>query len=174
MKLLERFSLIVFSIIIIFVSVIMILIGLEVVNADTFEFLTENIIGTICVSIIFILWAIANIFLRNTNNDNSNGVLLENENGSLLITKDFITNLTEAILRKNSDIKEGNAKISFDMNKDLIININATVKDTAIVKETSTKIQENIKMTIKKATDLDVREINIKIKNVGQDKKVNG
>ena len=171
MKLIEKFSLIAFSIIVILISVFAVLIGAEVIAAeDIAEFLSENIIATICVAIIFVLWSIANIFFRSNGKDNANGVLLENENGSLMITKDSISNLADSVIKKNPDIKEGNVKIEFDFNKDVIVNINATVKDTTIIKEISTKIQEDIKLLIKKATDLDVREVNIKIKNVDQEK----
>ncbi len=171
MKFVEKFSLIVFSIIVILLSVFTVLVGTEVIPAeDIAEFLSENIIATICVAIIFVLWSIANIFFRNSGKDNSNGVLLENENGSLMITRDSICNLADSILRKNDDIKEAIVKIDFDFNKDIIVNINATVKDTTIIKEISTKVQEDIKKLIKKATDIDVREVNIKIKNVDQEK----
>ena len=63
-------------------------------------------------------------------------------------------------------------KIEFDADKDVIINIVAIIKDNAIIKETSSKLQENIKLAIKRATDLEVSNVNIKIKNVEQEKKV--
>ena len=103
--------------------------------------------------------------------ENVNGILLENENGSLLITKDSISNLVESVLKKNSDVKQESVKIEFTTNKDIIINIVVSVKDSIVMKETSAKLQENIKMIIKKATDLDVKEINIKIKGIEQEKK---
>ncbi len=67
--------------------------------------------------------------------------------------------------------EEKAVKIEFTTNKDIIINIVVSVKDSIVMKETSAKLQENIKMIIKKATDLDVKEINIKIKGIEQEKK---
>lgn len=96
---------------------------------------------------------------------------MENENGSLLITKESISNLVESVLKKSQDIKESSVKIEFDSDRDLIINIVATVKDNVVIKNISSKLQENIKLTIKKATDLDVSSVNIKIKNVEQEKE---
>ena len=177
MRLVERFSIIVFSIIVMILAGITILVSSELISIDIFEnifdILSSNIGLTICIGILFILWSIANIFFKSDSKyENSKGILLENENGSLLITKDSISNLVESVLRKTDDIKEQNVKIDFDSNKDVIINVSAVVKDTTIIKDISTKIQENVKMTIKKATDLEVKEVNIKVKNVDQEKKL--
>ena len=139
---------------------------------DLFEVLSENLAITICVCVLLSLWSIANVFLKSdSRKENVNGILLENENGSLLITKDSISNLVESVLKKNSDVKQESVKIEFTTNKDIIINIVVSVKDSIVMKETSAKLQENIKMIIKKATDLDVKEINIKIKGIEQEKK---
>ena len=69
------------------------------------------------------------------------------------------------------DIKEANVKIEIDENKDVIINIIVVIKDNIVIKDTSARLQESIKMAIKKATDLDVSNVNIKIKSVEQEKK---
>lgn len=176
MRLVERFSMIVFSAIVLILSVFTILVSTDIVSIDFLESIVdmfyENIVLTICVCIIFALWSIANIFFRSdSKGENSNGVLLENANGSLLITKDSISNLVESVLKKNQDIKESSVKIEIDENKDVIINIIAVIKDNVVIKDTSSKLQENIKLAIKKATDLDVTNVNIKIKSVEQEKK---
>lgn len=62
-------------------------------------------------------------------------------------------------------------KIEFDSNRDVIINVIAVVKDNVVIKNISSKLQENIKLTVKKTTDLDVSSVNIKIKNVEQEKE---
>lgn len=177
MRIVERFSIIVFSILILILSVFTILVTTQLVNVDIFEnifeFLNEKVIVTVCVCILLCLWSIANIFFKSdAKNDNSNGVLMENENGSLLITRESISNLVESVLKNNQDIKEATVKIEFDVNRDVIINVVATIKDNVVIKNTSSKLQESIKLTIKKATDLDVSSVNIKIKNVEQEKKV--
>ena len=175
MRAVERFSIIVFSIIVLILSGLTILISCDIVSVDIFDdmfsFFNENIIATICICLLLALWSIANIlFKSDSNSEISNGVLLENENGSLLITKDSICNLVDSVLKKNTDIKDSNVKIEFDQNKDIMINIVAVIKDNVVIKDTSSRLQENIKLTVKKATDLDVSNINIKIKNVEQEK----
>lgn len=176
MKLVDRFSMIVFSIIIFILSGFTTLVTVNIVEVEIFEnifdILSENGILTVCICVLLCLWSISNIFFRKgSENENLNGVLLENANGSLLITKESISNLVESVLKKNQEIKDANVKIEFDTNKDVIINIVAVIKDNTIIKETSSRLQESIKLAIKKATDLEVSNVNIKIKNVEQEKK---
>lgn len=176
MRLVERFSIIVFSAIVLILSCFTMFVSTNLISVsifeDLFEVLSENLAITICVCVLLSLWSIANVFLKSdSRKENVNGILLENENGSLLITKDSISNLVESVLKKNSDVKQESVKIEFTTNKDIIINIVVSVKDSIVMKETSAKLQENIKMIIKKATDLDVKEINIKIKGIEQEKK---
>lgn len=177
MRLVERFSIIVFSVLVLVLACFTMFVTTEIVSVTVFEdifgFLSANVAYTVCVCVIFALWSIANIFLKtDSKNQNSNGILLKNENGSLLITKDSISNLVGAVLKKNTDIKEESVKIDFDLDKNIIINIVVSVKDGAVIKDASAKLQESIKLVIKKATDLEVKAINIKIKSVEQEKKV--
>lgn len=176
MRLVERFSIIVFSGLVLILSCFTMFVSTNLISVsvfdDLFEVLSENLAITICVCVLLSLWSIANVFLKSdSRKENVNGILLENENGSLLITKDSISNLVESVLKKNNDVKQESVKIEFTTNKDIIINIVVSVKDSIVMKETSAKLQENIKMIIKKATDLDVKEINIKIKGIEQEKK---
>ena len=176
MKLAQRFSIIVFSIIDFILAVFTILISSEIVSIDIISDLVakfnENIVVTACVCLLLALWSIANIFFKSdSTSEMTNGILLENENGSLLITKDSISNLVDSVLKRNQDIKDASVKIEFDENRDLVINIVATIKDNVVIKDTSAKLQEDIKFAIKRTTDLDVSNVNIKVKNVEQEKK---
>lgn len=176
MRLIERFSIIVFSILIFVISGFTILVSTDIIGMNVlesiFNVLSDNIVSTVCIGLVMILWSIANIFFKdNSSKENSNGILLENENGSLLITKESISNLVESELRKTEDVKDYNVKIEFDSKRDLIVNVVMIVKDQTVIKEISAKVQENIKLSIKRATDLEVNQINIKIKNVEQEKK---
>lgn len=176
MRLVERFSIIVFSIIVLVLSGFTILVSTALINVDIFEdmfeVLSQNVIATVCVCVLLCLWSIANIFFKSdSKNENTNGVLLENENGSLLITRDSISNLVESVLKKTTDVKQENVKIDFDSDRNILINIVISVKDSTVMKETSAKLQESIKMTVKRATDLEVKQINIKIKGIEQEKK---
>ena len=100
MKLVDRFSMIVFSIIVFILSGFTILVSTNIIDVDIFnsmfDLLSENIVLTVCVCILLCLWSVSNIFFRNgSKNENANGVLLENANGSLLITRESISRSEE-------------------------------------------------------------------------------
>lgn len=68
MRIVERFSIIVFSIIVLILSAFTVLVSTEIINVDILEnlveLLNENVVLTVCVSILLCLWSIANIFLK--------------------------------------------------------------------------------------------------------------
>lgn len=174
MKLFERFSMVVFSALVLVLSIFTMLVSVDIISVgvfdDIFGFLSAHMAYTVCTCVVLSLWGIANVVLRDAKSENTNGVLLKNENGSLLITKDSISNLVGAVLKKSTDVKEESVKIDFDNDRDIIINLIVSVKDSTIIKDTSAKLQEDIKLIVKKATDLEIKEINIKIKGVEQEK----
>lgn len=110
MRIIERFSIIVFSIIVLILSAFTILVSTEIIDVSIFEnifqILNENVVLTICICVLLCLWSIANIFLKSDSKaENSNGVLMENENGSLLITRESISNLVESVIKKAKILK---------------------------------------------------------------------
>lgn len=175
MKIFKKFSLFIFSICLFAISVFVFLVTIQVIDAENLETIADNLNDHAVLSVIacigFCIWTGVCLFKRSSNQNAENGILLENEHGTLLITKDSITNLIESIVNKNKDIKADSVKISFDDENELIVNITVEVKDSTIIKDISAKLQENIKLVIKKSTDLDVREVNIKVKDVETEKK---
>ena len=62
--------------------------------------------------------------------------------------------------------------------KDLDINVDIeengkTFEENAIIKELSTNLQTKIKTTIKRTSDLEVKEVNIKVKGIETEKMQN-
>ena len=175
MKIFKKLSLFLFSIAMIAIAVFVFLVTVQVIDPDEVSTIAENLndnaILVVILCLAAIVWAGVCIFKRSTKNSIDNGILLENEHGTLLITRDSITNLIESVVNKNKDIKADSVKIAFNDENELIVNIVVEVKDSTIIKEISAKLQESIKLIIKKSTDLDVREVNIKVKDVETENK---
>ena len=57
-------------------------------------------------------------------------------------------------------------KIVVDEERNLKVYVTLKVKDNAIIKELSNNLQNKIKSAIKRTSDLDVKEVNVKIKNI--------
>lgn len=176
MKTIEKITLVLFSTIMLLISVILCL--------TIFGWLDTEIIGNVmnmalantissntllALSIIFILLAIRCIFFDSSakqKEELKNGILLENANGKLLITRETIENLVNAVVRGFDSAEEVTTQVELDNENNLKVFVNMSVKENAVIKELSTNLQNKIKETIKKASDLEVKEVNIKVKNI--------
>lgn len=176
MKTIERITLALFSSLILIISVILCLAIFGWINVDYIGkvmnvAIEDNITSKVllALSIIFILLAIRCIFFDSSSKEkeeNKNGILLENSNGKLLITKETIENLVNAVVKGFDSAEDVTTKIELDKENNLSVYVNLVVKENAVIKELSTNLQNKIKDAIKKSSDLDVKEVNIKVKNI--------
>ena len=175
MKFLEKITLLIFSNIMLVLSILACILifkwlDYDVVsnichNALTGEMSSQIILGC---SALFILLAIKCIFFFSGDKEDKNkrGVLLENENGKLMISEETLQNLVNSTAIGFEGAEDVVTKVALDKENNLQVFVNLTVKPTAVIKELSTNIQNKVKETVKQATDLDVKEVNIKIKNI--------
>ena len=183
MKFLDKFNLAIFSIIILVISLIICLLSfgwLELDLAlDGVSFIVKNRIAnnvSLGVAIVLILLAIKSIFFNSYSKEqiqNKEGILLENDNGKLLVSKDTIESLTNAVVKSFESAESVMTKVEVDNESHIKIYITLFVYPDAIIKELSSKLQTNVKDTIKKSLDLDVTEVNIRIKNISVKKEPN-
>mgnify|MGYP005800205489 CR=1 FL=1 len=176
MKPVEKISLVLFSSIILIISVILCLtIFGWITTADVGKIIeiaiTNNVTSKIilAISIICILLAIRCIFFDSSSSEKEeykNGILLENSNGKLLITKETIENLVNAVVKGFDSAEDVTTSIELDKENNLKVFVNLSVKENAVIKELSTNLQNKIKETVKQSSDLDVKEVNIKVKNI--------
>ncbi|MDD5005633.1 MAG: Asp23/Gls24 family envelope stress response protein [Candidatus Omnitrophica bacterium] len=57
-------------------------------------------------------------------------------------------------------------KIEFDKNNEIIITIPIIVKFGYNIPEIAAKVQENVKLSVENATNINVKEINVKVKDI--------
>lgn len=181
MKILDRTGLAIFSTIVLIISIVMCMIIFDWVSINTVTGIVSRTLNDgICskivlgISIAFILLAIKCIFFSSSNkekNEYKNGILLENSDGKLLITKDTLENLVNTIVKSFDGAENAVARIELDNENNLKVFVNISVKENAIIKELSSNIQARIKEAIKTTSDLDVKEVNIKVKDVAPVKK---
>ena len=176
MKFLDRLGLAVFSIIVFALAVILCLMlfgwfDIELVTSGL-NYLKSNQVATnisIGVSIFLILLAFKCMFFESytkTEDQSREGILLENDNGKLLVSRDTLENLASSVAKSTPGIEHAVSKVLLDKERHLVIFVNLLVKENAIIKELSYGLQESIKQTIKESLGLDVKEVNIKIKNI--------
>lgn len=184
MKFIEKVSLTIFSIIVLVLSLVLCLLvfgWLEVSNIYYgFKYFvstptTTNI--TLGASIVFMLLAIKCIFFPSYNKEKGTkieGILLENESGKLLISIETIENLVRGVISGFENVKSTNCRVKLDKQvNNVVIDLNLVVSSDTIIKDLSTNIQNRIKEVVKTTTDIEVKQINIKIKNIETQKVSN-
>ena len=135
--------------------------------------ISSNIL--LALSVIFILLAIKCIFFDSSSKqetDYKNGILLENADGKLLITKDTLENLVNNVVKGFESAENVTTRVELDKENNVKVFVNLSVKENAIIKELSTNLQTKIKTTIKKTSDLEVKEVNIKVKDIEPEKNM--
>ncbi len=182
MKILDRIGLALFSTLILILSVIVCLMIFGWLDVDfVYQIMTRAIEDQIssnillALSVIFILLAIKCIFFDSSSkqeNDYKNGILLENADGKLLITKDTLENLVNNVVKGFESAENVTTRVELDKENNVKVFVNLSVKENAIIKELSTNLQTKIKTTIKKTSDLEVKEVNIKVKDIEPEKNM--
>ena len=177
MKFLEKLSLVIFSIIVLVLSVILVLIGFNFVEQSVFSILISKVMmsaqGTyimIGICVVLIMLAIKCLFFSDSTalkrDKSEDGVLLQNEDGKLLITRSTLENLVNGVLYEYSEIENAETNVIIDKENNVIIDVTLNVAGGTVLKNLSAKLQNEIKERIRETTDLEVDAVDIEIHNV--------
>ena len=91
---------------------------------------------------------------------------MQNDNGKLLISKPTLESIVISVLKEFSDAEDVDVMIELDSTNNVIVNITLTVNKDVVIKELTLNIQNKVRETIKKTSDLEVKAVNVKVKNV--------
>ncbi len=180
MKFLDRLALAIFSIIIFVLAVLLCLLMIGWFDVElvmsALQYLKSNEIAsnvTIGVSLVLLLLSLKCMFFESYSKEDEQsreGILLENDNGKLLVSRDTLENLATNVAKTCDNVENVVSRVLLDKDNNLIIFINLFVKSDTLIKDLSSGLQEKIKQTIKDSLGLDVKEVNIKIKNITNEK----
>lgn len=181
MKFLEKVALILFSLIISVLSIGLILIMLDFIQISVITKTISLILKddfsaklTIGIAVVSLLLALKCIFFGSDSEDNGkNGVTLENSAGKLLISKESLENLIANVVKEVQGIEAISSRTILDKHNNLIVYVTTMVSKDILIKDVSAEIQEKIKEALGKTADLEVKQVNIKIKNI-TNKKIKG
>lgn len=176
MKTLDKIGMIIFANLILILSVIICLLIFGWLDPESVYFviklalndtITTNIF--LAISVVLILLAIKCIFFTSTDkkiNGIKDGILLKNDDGQLVISKTTLEELVNNVVKGFDSAQDVQSKIILDEEKNLKVYVTLNVKENAIIKELSTNLQNKIKTAIKKTSDLEVKEVNISVKEL--------
>lgn len=182
MKVLEKIILIIYSILMLVVSIILCLLVFGWLDMNLMGNMVKQILTgatssniVLVISILFILLSIKCIFFGSTSKKEEKerqGVLLENENGKLMISKDTLENLVNSVAKEFENAQDIVTRVDLDRENNVRVYATLVVSSNAVIKDLSANLQEKVKEKIKAATDLEVKEVNIKVKNVAPKSEV--
>ena len=176
MKVIEKITLIIYSNIILILSIIACLLifgwlDMSLAGNVVYKLIVGDLSSKVLLgfSVVFILLSIKCIFFDSKSKEqvkSSQGVLLENESGKLLISKETIENLVNSVALNFQSAEDVSTRVELDKENNVLVYINLVVSPEAVIKDLSANLQTKIKEKIKNATDLEVKEVNITVKKV--------
>lgn len=182
MKFFDKLGLALFSLIVLIISMtlcVMIFGWLEIslVSSGLKYIVYDSTVGniTLGVSIALILLSLKCIFFNSYSKEeskNKEGILLENENGKLMVSRDTIESLTNTVVKSFESAESATTRVEVDSASEIKIYITLFVHPDTVIKDLLNKLQTNVKDTMKKSIDLDVKEVNIKVKNISVKKEI--
>lgn len=183
MKIIEQIALTIFSVIILALSLTLCLILFNWIDVSNLYLIVQYLKSTqaltnttLIVSIVLMLLAVKSIFFPSYAKEKETkveGILLENESGKLLISIETLENLVKGVVVAFPNVKATNCKVKLDKSvNNVVIDMNLVVGSDVVIKEISADLQNKIKEIIKKTTEIEVKAVNIRIKNIEAQKAV--
>lgn len=177
MKKLDKVILVLFSILILVQSILvmfMIAGWLDLTTASRIIGIALN--GDLCakvilvVEIILLLLSLKCIFFDSEEaQEKEKGILMQNDNGRLLISKSTLENIVTSVIKGFDSVETVSVQVDVDTLNNLIISVNIIVGKDVIIKDLTLNMQNKIKEAVKKTSDLEVKSVNVKIKDIQMD-----
>lgn len=176
MKILDKIGLIIFANLVLIMSVIVCLLIFGWLEPSTIYLITRAALDDALISniflglsIVFIALAIKCIFFTSEDkkiNGIKDGILLKNDDGQLVISKTTLEELVNNVVKGFDSAQDVSSRIVLDEERRILVYVTLSVTENAIIKELSTNLQMKIKSAIKKTSDLEVKEVNISVKEL--------
>ena len=174
MRFIKETTLAVFSIIMLILSVLSIILIFGWVDLDLFTDVIKGILAkqelsntVLVVNIIFIVLSFICIFYdERKEKESKNGILLENEKGNLLISKNTLEKIIVGVANNFESVEIRETIIELDKEGKLNIDVTIDVSEDAVIKELTSNLQLKIKEAIKKSSDIEVKTVNVGVQGI--------
>ena len=180
MKIIDKVTLKIFSFIMLIISIVLFMISILILPESIFGVLLSRLFTMvtagrtilIIVSIVLCLLSVKCLFFtysrkdRNFEDDvndeieNDTGILLENDDGRVLITRRTIRSLVNSVILRTDEIID--AKIIVDINTDNEVSVKLAIDviQGVAIKNVTSKLQSMVKET----TDITIKSVDIDVK----------
>ena len=178
MTLFQKIVSVTFASIVLFMSVVMMFTLGGILSPELGSNIMENILeGDFISKVLFAIFAILAIlavkeiaFGEKVSKEGKEGLILENDSGKLIISKESLESLVAGVGKEIEGVESVSSRTFIDTEKNVIVEVNVVVGREVVIKEISTELQKRIKVALKQTADLDVKFVNIKVKNISNKK----
>ena len=178
MTLFQKIVSVTFASIVLFISVVMMFTLGGILSVELGSNIMENILeGEFISKILFAIFAILAIlavkeiaFGEKVSQEGKEGLILENDSGKLIISKESLESLVAGVGKEIDGVESVSSRTFIDTEKNVVVEVNVVVGREVVIKEISTELQKRIKAALKQTADLDVKFVNIKVKNISNKK----
>ncbi len=178
MTLFQKIVSVTFAGIVLFISVVSMFTLVGVLAPDLgSNIMAEIVEGEFFSKVLFAIFAILAIlavkeiaFGEKVSREGKEGLILENESGKLIISKESLESLVAGVGKEIEGVENVSSRTFIDTEKNVIVEVNVVVGRDVGLKDISTELQKRVKLALKQTADLDVKYVNIKIKNISNKK----
>ena len=164
--------------VVLFVSIVSMLTLGGILATDLGSNIMEDIIeGEFWSKILFAVFVVLTVFSikeiafgEKVSREGKEGLILENESGKLIISKESLESLVAGVGKEIEGVESVASRTFIDTEKNVVVEVNVVVGRDVALKDISTDLQKRVKIALKQTADLDVKFVNIKIKNISNKK----
>ncbi len=179
MRLLDKFVLRVFSIIVLALTVVLALIFFGIIPTSDvtqllakFSDMQEFTKAVVITGAVLVLFSLKGLFFQSKSKDLAkDGIILENNSGKLVLTKESLDCIITGVVNEVDGASIESSRTTLDKKIGLIVYLIISVDRDIMIKDVSKELQDKIKVAMKNTADLDVGEINIQVKKVSVKKQ---
>ncbi len=174
MKGFERFVLVIFSLIVIVISITLVLVSTQMLELKGIYDIIDNLLVSnkilfLILGTVFALLGLVGLFSTSDSEDAQRGGLaIKQETGTVYITRDTFESIIAGVTRGYAELR--NVRVDMQVTEaGVIANVYAMILPDTVVPALTTKLQENVKSSVLKQTTVEIKEVNVKIKGVYQE-----
>ena len=179
MRYLDRLINFIFSLVILVLAIVVIMVSAGFVGYDNVDswirlniFSTANNTTTCIVAIVTLIAALkTTVFLSRMNPKKKNTILVDTNHGKIQIAAETIENTAKTVVKDYEEIKDVQVKMVKEK-RGIKVNMALLVLPNTNIIELSAKVQDEVKEAIEDTTGVKVNNVDIKIKNITESRKV--
>ena len=177
MKYLDRLINFIFSLVILVLTVIIVLVSAGFLEYDVVDsFIRNNIFNAENNTITCIIAIVAfcaslktTFFLSKVNNKKKSNIMVDTTHGKIQIAQETIENTAKNVVKDYEAIKDAQVKMVKER-KGVNVYMSLLVVPNTNIIELSSKVQDEVKEAIQDTTGVKVNNVDIKIKNIAENR----